>query len=59
MLSEDLHLIEFIIYTDILSHFDVVVLKTISKQVHVFLDEKKLVPEKYQSEKLHSKGFHP
>lgn len=58
MHTPDLSLIEFILPNDILSHFEVVDMKTIGNQVHVFLDEKNILPPEHQTAQLTSKGFH-
>ncbi|WP_320168084.1 hypothetical protein [Mangrovibacterium marinum] len=51
-------LIRLILPEELFDFFLLVNLEVKDKQVHVYLEEKDLKPEGYESEKLSSKGFH-
>lgn len=43
----------------LLDYFEIVADKTENDQVHFYLEEKNLIPQEYESETVHSKGFSP
>jgi len=52
-------LIRLLLPEELLEYFDIVDIKVIEKEVHVYLDEEAIKPEGYELVKLISKGFHP
>lgn len=54
-----LSILELILPKEILDYFIIVDLQILPKEVHLYIDEKNIVPEEYKQEKLTSKGFHP
>jgi hypothetical protein len=42
-----------------LKYFEIVAVTIENERVHYYLEEKKILPEEYQSEKSQSKGFSP
>jgi hypothetical protein len=53
-----LSLLELILPKEILEYFVIVDLKIQPKEVHLYIDEKNIIPEEFNGEKLRSKGFH-
>ncbi|NCB20144.1 MAG: transposase [Bacteroidia bacterium] len=54
-----LSILELILPKEILEYFVIVDLQIQPKEVHLYIDEKNIVPEECKEEKLTSKGFHP
>ncbi len=51
-------LIRLILPSEIFDYFEIIRLDIQDKEVHVYLDERNIIPEPYKDEKLLSKGFH-
>ena len=54
-----LSILELILPKEILEYFIIIDLQILPKEVHLYIDEKNIVPEEYKEGKLTSKGFHP
>lgn len=53
-----IELLKLLLPPDMFDYFDIIKVSSSSNTIDVFLDEKYRKPEKYQEEKLISKGFH-
>ena len=51
-------LAEFILPKKVFDFFEVIDLQNQGKEIHIYLDELNIPPEKFKREKLTSKGFH-
>ena len=51
-------LIELLLPREVFEYFDITQVKTGSREIHVYLDEKPIKPEGYELVKLIYKGFH-
>ena len=54
-----LSILELILPKEILEYFVIVDLQIQSKEVHLYIDERNIVPQENKDDKLTSKGFHP
>ena len=54
-----LSILELILPKEILEYFVIVDLQIQPKEVHLYIDEKNIVPQEYKEDKLTSKGFYP
>lgn len=52
-------ILELILPEEIFRHFDIIETQTQAKEVHIYLDEKNIIPDLYKDSKLISKGFTP
>jgi len=54
-----LSILELILPKEILEYFVIVDLQIQPKEVHLYIDERNIVPQENKDDKLTSKGFHP
>ena len=55
----DQELASYLLPKGILEYFDISNNKSTGDKIHFYLEERNIVPEEYQSELSHSKGFSP
>jgi len=55
----NIELASYLLPKGILEYFDISKHKTTGDKIHFYLEEKNILPEQYQSELAHSKGFSP
>jgi hypothetical protein len=56
-MEESLNLAQFVLPECIIGYFEITEVKQTQKELHIFLQEKNIVPEEYKNNKLTSKGF--
>jgi hypothetical protein len=55
----NLELASYLLPEGILEYFDIIEHRSTNDKVHFYLEEKNILPQEYQSEHTHSKGFTP
>lgn len=52
-------LLQLLLPPELFEYFEIILIETQEKEVHVHLDELNIKPDGFEKEKLISKGFHP
>lgn len=53
-----LGILSLVLPAEVFEYFEIIKTETVSRQVHLYLDEQNIVPDEYKGEDLLSKGFH-
>jgi hypothetical protein len=52
-------LTKYVLPLELIDYFDLVFLEEIAETLHIYLDERNVIPSEYESIELSSNGFYP